>query len=182
MYWEIHDLGAASAGVFLAYHHSMLGSYFGDMDGNEWPHVPLHKEPTSLEDDFNQLLTHITFLMSNQTLKNISILDLPAFGSSIVTLRKELKKQYLWPIKMNFALLKTNSPMNMTRIFMSYKTLTEDWANYMNQLGNKGNANFFTTEMENNEHLNFTWFIKADLKTFLTAMAGNTTIFVFIIG
>ena len=65
--------------------------------------------------------------------------------------------------------------MNMTRIFMSYKTLTEDWAKYMNQLDNKGNANFFTNEMENNEHLNFTSFIKADMKTFLTSIAGNTT-------
>merc|ERR1711974_4128 len=97
MSWGIHGLGAASAGVFLAYHHSMLGPYFGDIAGNEWPHTPLHKEPTSLEEDFNQLLTNITFLMSNQTLKNISILDLPAFGSSIVTLRKELKKQFHWP-------------------------------------------------------------------------------------
>ena len=180
--WGMHGLGAASAGVFLAYHHSMLGPYFGDIDGNEWPHIPLHKEPTSLEDDFNKLLTNITFVMSNETLKNISLLDLPAFGSSIVTLRKELKKQFLWPIKMNFALLKTNPARNMTRIFMSYKTLTEDWAKYMNQLDNKGNANFFTNEMENNEHLNFTWFIKADMKTFLTAMAGNTTTFVFITG
>merc|ERR1712208_3127 len=130
----MHGPGAAGAGVFLAYHHSMLGPYFGDIDGNEWPHIPLHKKPTSLEDDFNQLLTNITFVMSNGTLKNVSLLDLPAFGSSIVTLRKELKKQFLWPIKMNFALLKTNPSMNMTRIFMSYKTLTEDWANYMNQL------------------------------------------------
>ena len=178
----MYGLGAASAGAFLAYHHSMLGPYFGDIDGNEWPHIPLHKEPTSLEDDFNQLLTNITFMMSNETLKNISLVDLPAFGSSIVTLRKELKKQYLWPIKLNFALLKTNPAINMTQIFMSYKTLTEDWSNYMDQLDNKGNAKFFTTTMENNQYLNFTSFIKADMKTFLTALAGNTTTFVFITG
>ena len=121
----------------------------------------------------------MTFMMSNETFKNISLLDVPAFGSSIVTLRKELKKQFHWPIKMNFALLKSNPARNMTKIFMSYKTLTEDWATYMNQLDKNGNANFFTTQMENNEHLNFTWYIKADMKTFLTAMAGNTTIFCF---
>ena len=180
--WGLYDLGSASAGLFLVHHHSILGPYFGDIDGNEWPHIPLHKEPMSLQNGFNQLLTNITFVMSNETLKNISILDLPAFGSTIVTLRKELKKQFLWPIKTNFALLKTNPAMNMTKIFMSYKNLTEDWAYYMDQLDNEKSANFFTTEMENNKYLNFTMFIKADMKTFLTAMAGNASTFTFICG
>ena len=134
----MYGLGAAGSGVYLANHHSKLGPYFGDIDGNEWPHTPLHKEPTSLEEDFNQLLTNITFVMSNGTLENISILDLPAFGSTIGTLKKGLKKQFVWPIKTNFALPKTNPTVNLSRILMSYKTLTEDWGNYMDQLNNKG--------------------------------------------
>ena len=32
-----------------------------DIDGNEWPHIPLHRQPTTLENDVNQLLTDITF-------------------------------------------------------------------------------------------------------------------------
>ena len=134
------------------------------------------QQPTSLEDDFNQLLTNITFEMSNGTLKNISMLDLPAFGSTIGTLKKGLKKQFIWPIKMNFALVKTNPAIDSSSILMSYKTLFEDWGNHMAGV-NKNDARHFTPEMKNNMHLNFTRFIRADMKTFLSAIAGNTTSF-----
>ena len=174
--WGLYGLGSASAGLFLAHHHSMLGPYFGDIEGNEWPHIPIHKQPTSLENDFNQLLTNITFEMSNETLKNISILDLPAFGSSIGTLRKGLKEQFVWPIKMNFALVKTNPAIDTSSIFTSYKTLFEDWGNHMVGLY-KNDPGHFTPEMKNNMHLNFTRFIRADMKTFLSTIAGNSTIF-----
>ena len=50
-----------------------MGSYFADVFENEWPGIPLHKEPNQLENDFNQLLMDITFLMSNGTLKNVSL-------------------------------------------------------------------------------------------------------------
>ena len=76
-------LAGSTAGLFLAFHHNLLGSYFGDSDGNEWPHVPLHRNPTDLENEFNQVLTNIVLKMSNGALKNISLLDLPAFGSTI---------------------------------------------------------------------------------------------------
>ena len=142
------------------------------MDGNEWPHIPLHKDATPLEDNFNKLLTNIVFKMSNETLRNVSLLDLPAFGSTIGTLKKGLKKQFIWPIKMNFAILKTNPAINKTAISASYKTLTEDWGDYMYQLENKDYANYFTKEMEKNEFFNFTSFIHADMKTFLTVTAG----------
>jgi len=171
--WGLYDLGGASAGLFLAYHHSMLGPYFGDIDGNEWPRIPLHKKPTTLENDFNQLLTNITFEMSNGTLKNVSILDLPAFGSTIGTLRKGLKEPFVWPIKLNFALIKTNPAIDTSSISASYKTLFEDWGNHMTGL-NKNDQKHFTLEMKNNTHLNFTRFIRADMKTFLRAIAGNT--------
>ena len=170
-------IGGSSAGLFLANHHEMLGSYFSDVDGNEWPHTPLHREPTNLEDDFNQLLTNITFQMSNGTLKNVSLLDLPAFGSTIPTLKRGLKKQFIWPIKVNFALLKLNPEVNKTKISTSYKALVEDWADYMYQLGKRDYAKYFTLQMKNNEYLNFTHVIKANMKTFLTTVAGNNNAF-----
>ena len=123
--WGLYGYSASGAGVFLAEHHSKLGSYYGDVNGNEWPHTPLHKRPTSLEEDFNKLLTNITFVMSNGTLENVSILDLPAFGSTIVTLKRGLKKQFIWPIKTNFALQKSTTVQNRSAILTSYKTLTE---------------------------------------------------------
>ena len=175
----IFGLGTGSAGLYLAYHHNMLGPYFGDIDGNEWPHIPLYKEPTPLENNFNQVLMDIAFEMSNKTLRNISILDLPAFGSSIVTLRKELKKQFLWPIKTNFALLNSNPESSKKQISAAYKTLMDDWAYYMDQLDKKVYANHFTMQMKSNEHLNFTKYILADMKTFLTTIAGITQIHLF---
>ena len=114
--------------------------------------------------------------MSNGTLKDVSIIDLPAFGSTIVTLKKGLKKQFIWPIKTNFALFKSISALNRSTILTSYKTLTDHWREYMRHLDSKESGNFFTSEMENNRYLNFTSFIKADMKTFLIAVAGNCSI------
>jgi hypothetical protein len=52
----------------------------------------------------------------------------------------------------------------------------------MDLLDNKGNADLFTSEMENNKYFNFTSYIKADMKTFLIAVAGNISIFPFAAG
>ena len=160
------------AGLFLAKHYAMLGPYFGDLDIQNWPHVPLHKEPTSLEEDFHKLLTNFTFLLSNGSVENISLLDLPAFGSTIVTLRKDLRKQFNWPIETNYAILKSNPEVTVS-IFTAYKTLMDDWGKYMEQLGKSEDANNFTPEMENNLYMNFTRYIKADMGTFLIATAGT---------
>ena len=56
---------------------------------------------------------------------------------------------------------------------MSYKTLFEDWGNYMKQLDKDFYHQQFTKDMENNEFFNFTGFIKKDMKTFLTTIVGN---------
>ena len=40
-----------SAALLLGLHHDLLGPYFSDVEGNEWPHIPLHTD--SLADDFN---------------------------------------------------------------------------------------------------------------------------------
>ena len=170
--WGVFGIGATGFGLHLANHQNMLGPYFSDFDGNEWPHVPLNKEPTPLEVNLNHILTNLTLKMSNHTLKNVSLLDLPAFGSSIVTLRKELKKQFIWPIKTNFAILKANPELDRKTISIAYKTLMDDWADYMEQLNKKNDANYFTLDMKKNNYLNFTKYIHEDMRTFLTSIAG----------
>ena len=62
-------------------HRSTLGSYFGNRNGHTWPNSPLNRNPFELESKFNQDMMEMTRIMSNGTLKNISILDFPAFGS-----------------------------------------------------------------------------------------------------
>ena len=177
MQWGIFGLGTASAGLYLANNFLILGKYFGDTGGSNWPHIPLHKEPTLLENEFNQLLENISYVMSNETLKNVSILDLPAFGSAIGTLRKDLKKQYDWPIETNYAVRRANPNVNLKEIFMSYKTLVADWAEYMKHQDKKDSKDYFTLEMKSNTYLNFTRFIKQDMRTYLLTVAGNIKMF-----
>ena len=69
------------AGAFLVNHRSTLGSYFGNRNGHTWPNSPLNRDPFELESKFNQDMMEMTRIMSNGTLKNISILDFSAFGS-----------------------------------------------------------------------------------------------------
>ena len=52
--WGLFGLGEATAGLFIAYHYSKLGPYFGDLDGNKWPHFPLYKSPSLLEQNFDR--------------------------------------------------------------------------------------------------------------------------------
>ena len=84
--------------------------------------------------------------MSEKKHEKVSLLDLPGFGSTIGTLRKELRKQFNWPIEMNFAALKNNPRKNISSIFTSYKSLIDDWANHMKNLDNNNYKNTFTRE------------------------------------
>ena len=177
--WGLYGLGQVPAGLFLANHNFMLGPYFGDLGGTNWPHIPLHIKPTKLEEDFHQLLTNITYFMSNGTLKNVSLLDLPAFGSTIGTLRKNLKKHFNWPVETSYAIRTSNTGVNFNDIFTSYKNLVDDWGHHMKLLRKKDNSGRFTLEMKNNRFMNFTKFIEKDMKTFLIALSGIFFSFMF---
>ena len=61
--------------------------------------------PTPLEIEFNDHLMKITDILSGAKLKNISILDLSAFGSRLVSLRKDQKRYPNWFTETNFAIL-----------------------------------------------------------------------------
>ena len=179
--WGLYGLGQVPAGLLLANHNVMLGPYFGDLGGTNWPHIPLHKKPTKLEEDFHQLLTNITYVMSNGTLENVSLLDLPAFGSTIGTLRKNLKKHFNWPVETSYAIRTSNIGVNFNDIFTSYKNLVDDWGHHMKLLRKKDNLGQFTSEMKNNRFMNFTKFIEKDMKTFLIAISGiSLRLFLFI--
>ena len=117
--WGLFGVGEATAGMYLAQHYSRLGTYFGDMDGNEWPHAPLHSVPTPLETNLNNYLTEITKELSYGKLKDISILDLPSFGSKIAHLQADQMKEPNWPTEINFALFKKNMG-NMSSVFSEY--------------------------------------------------------------
>ena len=115
--------------------------------------------------------------MSDGKLKDVSILDFPAFAYSIGTLERSQKRETGWPTELNFALLQSNNikgykNFNKTDFFTKYKKLLEDWSIYMQKLDSSDYEDYWTDNMANNEYLNFTKYIKQDLKTFLIAVAG----------
>ena len=113
--------------------------------------------------------------MSNGKLKdNISILDLPAFASSIGTLEKNQKRESGWPTELNFAIMEVNKNVNVSNVFSQYKILLEHWARYMDRLNfdDTDYGDYYTEDMANNECLNFTKYLGDDMQTFLLALAG----------
>ena len=141
--------------------------------GNEWPHIPLYKEPSKLEVKFNQILTRITEALSDGKLTKISILDLPGFGAKIDQLEKDHQKSPNWPKEINFA-IHNSTRGNKNDIFFFYKTVLDDWKHHMERLHDDTNHNdTFTHKMAHNDFMNFTKFIKDDMKTFLLAVVGK---------
>ena len=141
--------------------------------GNEWPHIPLYKKPSKLEVKFNQILTRIAEALSDGKLTEISILDLPVFGAKIDQLDKDHRKSLNLAREINFAI--HNSPKgNITNIFFFYKTVLDDWKHHMESLHADTDPNdTFTYQMAHNEFMNFTKFIKEDMRTFLLSVHGK---------
>ena len=168
----ILGLGSATPGMFLANHYSALGPYYGNVEEHQWPHSPLSKDPSDLELDFHGQMVKITEVISNGTLKNVSILDLPGFGSKIPWLRLKHKRQPNWPIELNFA-IRNNIANDVLAAFTEYKTLIIHWQTYLEKVFQKDPKATFTPEMSNNQLFNFTDYIRQDIKAFLIATHGS---------
>ena len=70
--------------MFLAFHHSILGPYFGDDEGIlQWPHNPLNNTPSALEVTFNDKMMEITEKFTKGKIQGLSWLDFPGIGNSI---------------------------------------------------------------------------------------------------
>ena len=170
--WGILGIGSSTAGLFLANHYQALGPYFGNVDSHNWPNEPLAKEPSPLESAFHEKMVKMTELMSPRKPLNISLLDLPAFGSNIAWLKKHHKREPNWPTEMNFAILQ-KSKNHMPEVFKSYKKLLSDWENYMIKVILKDPLATFTSEMKFSQFFSFTSHIKEDFATFLVAIHGS---------
>ena len=172
MEWGILGLGDSNPGTFLAKNYPILGPYFGSVDGLNWPHNPIANEPLPLEYDLIQEMMKITEMLSNGTLTDVSILDLPAFGSKIAFLEKQHGRVSNWPIEVNSAVWNEKN-VTLPFLFNNYKILIEHWKNYMEKIVMKKESQaIFTAEMKN-EFFNFTHHIRADPKPFLIAIHGS---------
>ena len=170
--WGIYGIGDGTAGTFLAQHFATLGPYFGDLDPFNWPHSPFVNEPTQLELKFNEKMIQMTEIMSNGSLQDVSLLDLSAFGSTIAWLNRNHSRESSWPIEMNFEVLK-RCKGNCQIMVEEYKTLLDDWKNYMTMVIQNNPSPTFTPLMKKNGFFDFTKHIKKDLKTFLIAIHGS---------
>ena len=169
--WGILGLGDASAGTFLANHYPSLGPYFGNIEAQNWPHTPLKNMPTKLESEFNLQMMKITEIISNGSLKNVSIMDFTAFGSKFAKLRLKHKIASNWQTELNFATLQGNH--ESSNLFQNYKTLILDWRSYMEKIALGDPKANFTPRMKNNHFFKFTDHIKDDLTAFLIATQGS---------
>ena len=133
-----------------------------------------------MEEKFNHILTRITEVLSDGRLTGISILDLPAFGSKLDQLEKDHQTSPIWPTEINFA-LRDSVKGNISGTFFLYKTLLDDWKQHMKTLHDTDPKDTFTYQMAHNEVMNFTQFIKDDMRTFLLAVAGKKSPFFLVI-
>ena len=134
-----------------------------------------------MEEKFNHLLTRITEVLSDGRTKDISILDLPGFGAKLDHFEKGHQKSPTWPTEINFA-LHNSLKGNLSQVFLLHKILLNDWKHYMKGLYNTDRvADTFTYEMEHNEVLNFTKYIKEDMKSFLWSVAGKKLLSFYLI-
>jgi hypothetical protein len=172
MEWGIMGLGDFSAGLFLANHYSFIGPYFGSIDGPNWPHTPLSKDPSHQESYLHKEMMRITQVLSKGKLTNISILDLPAFGSKIAHLEWQHKRISNWPSEVSFSILDEMNVPKQTA-FENYKILIDHWKSYMQKIFMKDLSARFSPEMENNYLFDFTKYISEDMKTFLIAHHGS---------
>lgn len=160
----------ATAGLYLAYHRKKIGSYFTNSLNNQWPYYPLHSEPTDLEKTLNNHMEELTEKMSNGKLKNISIMDLPGFGSALSDLGDhQANLQANWPNELNFAMY------NKDRLaFSQFKTLLYHWHQHMSNVSGSGvdsDPLFPPNSFEN--QFNYSVHIAEDFSTFLTSYIGS---------
>ena len=170
-------------GNYLGYHVSTLFKKESYIQPERpiflaWPRRPfLEGKPDEQELGFNKILMNMTFALSGGKLKNVSLLDLPAFGSTLDSFQTETYMGTPWKLQLNMAiynrLMRSNnntwSQKFSIDVHNEYKTLKNLWKKYMND----SKANDFPPDVQNNTLLNFTNHIKEDMSTFLLVNAAS---------
>ena len=170
--WGYYGTAEATGGLYLAYHAQKLGNYFKNSYQNQWPYNPLHNQPNALEIKLNELLKMMTKQMSNGKLKGTSILDLPAYGSRILSLDNNQITEANWPNEVNFVIYDEHG--NLSQAFSHYKNLSHVWRKYIDSMnGEKMNVESkFPPSLIQNQ-FDFSNDIVEDLSTFFKVISGS---------
>ena len=173
--WGYHGTTEATGGLYLAYHAQKLGNYFKNSYQNHWPYNPLHDQPNALEIKLNELLKKMAEEMSNGILKQTSILDLPAYGSRVLSLDHHQITKANWQNEINFAIYNSGHG-NLTHAFSHYKNLSHLWREYIGNVNDDkpiSDLHFPPSIIHN--HFNFSHHITEDLSTFFKVITGSFT-------
>ena len=180
-------------GNYLGYHATTLFKPESYIQPNYnpkskiWPWRPFEEgKPDKQELALNEYFMKMTLALSGGKMQNVSLLDLPAFGSILDFFETE-NCNLPWSLQLNMAIYNIMISNNSTwskhqiteHITSECKALISQWKKYMNDT----EANDFPPEIQKNTLFNFTNYIKEDMSTFLLAYAvsfpnliGNTTI------
>ena len=172
-------------GNYLGYHvnrlfqnESYIQTDFSNLHlDSVWPYIPF-KEGKPDEQDlvFNEILTSMTLSLSRGKLQNVSLLDLPGFGSTLDSF--EATCQLPQSLQLNMAMYDRLMSSNNNILSTDFYSVLNDecnalknlWKKYMNDF----EASDFPPDIQNNTLFNFTNFIKDDMSTFLTAYAASS--------
>ena len=126
----------------------------------------------ALEIKLNELLKKMTKEMSNGKLKRTSILDLPAYGSRILTLDNHQITESNWPNEVNFAIYSEHG--NLSQVFCHYKNLSHLWSKYIDSMSEddlSSDSKFPPSLIQN--QFDFSNDIVEDFSTFFKVISGS---------
>ena len=173
-------------GNYLGYHTSTLFKPKSYIQPNhnpksefpkDWPWRPFGEAKPDKQDlRLNKYLMKMTSALSGGKLQNVSLLDLPAFGSDLDFFETE-NCNLPGSLQLNMAIYNIMISNNNTwskndtknYITSECKALIKQWKKYMNDT----EANIFPPEVQTNTLFNFTNYIKEDMSTFLLAYSAS---------
>ena len=180
-------------GNYLGYHVHRLfrkESYIQPIPNQpylDWPIRPFwESKPDNQELVFDEILRNMTLALSAGKLQNVSLLDLPGFGSTVDSFETP-NCQLPWSVQHNIPIYNSLMSSNNNTwsngftwdIYKECIALKNLWTVYMND----SKTSDFPPKIQNNTLFNFNKHIKEDMSTFLAAYAvsfpnliRNTTI------
>ena len=171
--WGIFGISQSPAGTFLAFHHAILGPYYGDHKGHKWPHSPFNNTPTELEMTFNNKMVEITEKFTKGKIMGLSFLEFAGIGNSVADFDRNLTQISTWQNQLNFAIYKTmlDNGNDTANLLITYKELNQEWNAYVRDSRNDEIEAEYNLEWNNNPYFNFSNYIREDMKSFLQVMA-----------
>ena len=167
-----------NAGSYLSHHMSRIFNSASYISPNKWwPWAPFYQDNSDeLTLDFNQYLMSMTYELSDTKVKNLSLLDLPAFGSKFGSFKENCDSSN-WSIQQNMAIYNKLMSSNNYTWSDSWSDVLDKECNDLRKLWKKYMRSpkeiDFPPNIKINNYFNFTGYIKDEMSTFLTAYSAS---------